>query len=238
MPRRLGGMEYLHMINESPPNFKPTRRTKVRRLAERGVYDRQVIYSILDEALICHVGFVDGGHPFVLPTIHVRVDDRLYLHGSQGSRMLDRITSGAGACVTVTLVDGLVLARSAFHHSMNYRSVVLLTRGLEIVDSGAKSRMLDALVEHTVPGRLRDARPPSKKELDATKVVALPIDEASAKIRTGPPVDDESDYALPVWAGVIPLSPMAGVPLPDPKLGVNIDVPPYVVGYERQNRAE
>lgn len=152
--------------------------------------------------------------------------------------MLDRITSGAGTCVTVTLVDGLVLARSAFHHSMNYRSVVILARGVEIADSGDKSRILDALVEHTVPGRLPDARPPSKKELDATKIVALPIDEASAKIRTGPPVDDESDYALPVWAGVIPLSQMAGAPLPDPKLGVNIDVPPYVTGYARRNRAE
>ena len=152
--------------------------------------------------------------------------------------MLGRITSGAAACVTVTLGDGLVLARSAFHHSMNYHSVVILARGVEIADSGDKSRILDALVEHTVPGRLRDARPPSEKELDATKIVALPIDEASAKIRTGPPVDDESDYALPVWAGVIPLSPVAGVPLPDPKLRVNIDVPPYVTGYERQNRAE
>ena len=224
------------MTNESPPNFKPTGRTRVRRIAQRGVYDRQVIYSILDEALICHVGFVDGGHPFVLPTIQVRVDDRLYLHGSKGSRMLERITSGAGACVTVTLVDGLVLARSAFHHSMNYRSVVILARGVEIVDSGDKSRILDALVEHTVPGRLRDARPPSRKELDATKVVALPIDEASAKIRTGPPVDDESDYALPVWAGVIPLLDVAGTPLPDPKLSGNIDVPAYVTGYARQNR--
>lgn len=152
--------------------------------------------------------------------------------------MLDGITSGTAACVTVTLVDGLVLARSAFHHSMNYHSVVILARGVEIADSGDKSRILDALVEHTVPGRLRDARPPSEKELDATKIVALPIDEASAKIRTGPPVDDESDYALPVWAGVIPLSPVASVPLPDPKLRVNIDVPPYVTGYERQNRAE
>ena len=221
------------MTDESVPNLKPTGRTRVRRIANRGVYDRQVIYSILDEALICHVGFVDGGHPFVLPTIHVRVDDRLYLHGSKGSRMLDRVTTGDGACVTVTLVDGLVLARSAFHHSMNYRSVVILARGVEIVDSGDKSRILDALVEHTIPGRLRDARPPSRKDLDATKVVALPIDEASAKIRTGPPVDDESDYALPAWAGVIPLSLVAGAPLPDPKLRVNLDVPPYVTGYER-----
>lgn len=226
------------MTNEAPRGLEPTGRTKVRRIAQRGVYDRQVIYSILDEALICHVGFVDGGHPFVLPTIHVRIEDRLYLHGSKESRMLDRITSGAGACVTVTLVDGLVLARSAFHHSMNYRSVVILARGEEIVDSGAKSRILDALVEHTVPGRLRDARPPNKKELDATKVVALPIDEASAKIRTGPPVDDESDYALPVWAGVIPLSHVAGAPVADPKLSRNIDVPPYATGYKRQNRAE
>ncbi|MCH9002333.1 MAG: pyridoxamine 5'-phosphate oxidase family protein [Planctomycetes bacterium] len=226
------------MTNEAPRGLEPTGRTRVRRIAERGVYDRQVIYDILDEALICHVGFVDGGHPFVLPTIHVRIEDRLYLHGAKGNRMLDGITSGTGACVTVTLVDGLVLARSAFHHSMNYRSVVILARGVEIADSEDKSGILDALMEHTVPGRLRDARPPSKKELDATKIVALPIDEASAKIRTGPPVDDESDYALPVWAGVIPLSCVAGVPLPDPKLGVNIDVPPYVAGYERQNRAE
>ncbi len=226
------------MTDESPPNLKPTEHTKVRRIAKRGVYDRQVIYRILDEALICHVGFVDGGHPFVLPTIHVRVDDRLYLHGSKGSRMLDRTTSDVGACVTVTLLDGLVLARSAFHHSMNYRSVVILARAVEIADSGDKSRILDALVEHTVPGRLRDARPPSKKELDATKIVALPIDEASAKIRTGPPVDDESDYALPVWAGVIPLSNVASPPVADPKLSSNIDVPPYATRYARRNLAE
>ncbi|MCH8150286.1 MAG: pyridoxamine 5'-phosphate oxidase family protein, partial [Planctomycetes bacterium] len=135
------------MNDESPPNLKPTERTKVRRIATRGVYDRQVIYRILDEALICHVGFVDGGQPFVLPTIHVRIEDRLFLHGSKGSRMLDRITSGGGACVTVTLVDGLVLARAAFHHSMNYRSVVILGRCREIDESDEKPRILDALVE-------------------------------------------------------------------------------------------
>ncbi|MCH7995580.1 MAG: pyridoxamine 5'-phosphate oxidase family protein [Planctomycetes bacterium] len=224
------------MTNETRGGLEATRRTKVRRIAERGVYDRQVIYGILDEALICHVGFVDGGHPFVLPTIHVRVDDRLYLHGSQGSRMLDRITSGGNVCITVTILDGLVLARSAFHHSMNYRSVVILARGEEVGDPSDKSKILDALVEHIVPGRLGDVRPPNKKELDATKIVSLPIDEASAKIRTGPPIDEEADHALPIWAGVIPLSLEVGTPVPDPRLDGSIQTPAYASHYIRSAR--
>lgn len=207
-------------------------RTTVRRLAERGVYDRTTIDAIIDEALICHVGFVDDGRPFVIPTIHVRIGDTLYLHGSLRSRMLRVVGSGEPVCVSMTLVDGLVLARSRFHHSMNYRSVVVLGRG-RVVDGDEKRRALDAIVEHVVPGRTRDARGPNDKEFAATRVVAIPIDEASAKVRTGGPSDDEDDYALPIWAGVIPLALAPGAAIPDPRLREGIDMPAYVTNYGR-----
>jgi len=211
----------------------PTPRTKVRRLPARGSYDREIIYAILDEALLCHVGFVDDGQPLVIPTIHVRIDDRIHLHGSNASRMLVRLQEGVPACVTVTLLDGLVLARSAFHHSMNYRSVVILGRAEETKGRKQKLEVFERLVEHVVPGRWADARRPSAEEINATTLVSLPITEASAKIRSGPASDDEQDYALPIWAGVIPLELRAAPPLADEKLAPSILAPDYVAAYRR-----
>jgi nitroimidazol reductase NimA-like FMN-containing flavoprotein (pyridoxamine 5'-phosphate oxidase superfamily) len=208
----------------------PTDRTRVRRLSERGRYDADTIHAILDEALICHVGFVVEGQPVVIPTIHWRDGDTLYFHGSAASRMLRSLKNGVDACVTVTLLDGLVLARSAFHHSMNYRSVVIFGKAREVGED-EKIRVLDSLVEHVVRGRSAEVRAPNQKELRQTLVLALPIDEASAKIRTGGPVDDEEDYALPVWAGVLPLTLTPGAPLADD--GVTSDVPEYLKNYTR-----
>lgn len=207
-----------------------TERTKVRRLPKRGAYDRETIHAILDEALICHVGFVVDTAPVVIPTIHWRDGDTLYVHGSAASRMLRRLNEGVEACVTVTLLDGLVLARSAFHHSMNYRSVVVFGRAREVTGE-EKVRALEALVEHVVRGRSSEVRPPNEAELRGTTVLALPLDEASAKIRTGGPVDDEEDYALPVWAGVVPVRLTYGDPIPD--TGVTADVPGYVTNARR-----
>ena len=196
----------------------PSARTTVRRKAERGRYDAATVHAILDEALVCHVGFVDDDQPFVLPTIHVRVGDRLYLHGSPASRMLRAVRAGTPLCVTVTLIDALVLARSAFHHSMNYRSVVLLGTGQEVDDEPTKLRVFEAVVEHLAPGRWSETRSPSTKELRATSVVAIPLDEASAKVRTGPPVEEEEDYALAYWAGELPLRLVADAPIADFRL--------------------
>lgn len=206
-------------------------RTAVKRIAVRGAYDRETIYAILDEAIICQVGFVDRGQPFVIPTIHARMGDRLVFHGSAGSRLLERMTSGDPVCVSATLVDGLVLARSGFHHSMNYRSVVLLGRGQEVVDREEKLAALEAVSEHVIPGRWSEVRPVHENELNATRIVSMPIEEASAKIRNGPPKDDDEDYALPIWAGVIPLALRAGMPIPDPHLKAGIAVPSSVTEY-------
>ena len=208
--------------------YKVTSRTSMKRLPKRAVYDKQEIYGILDEALICHVGFVQDGQPFVIPTIQVRIDDTLYIHGSAASRMLRTLGMGISACVTVTLLDGLVLARSAFHHSMNYRSVVILGTLTNVDDPDEKRDVLDAIVEHTVPGRSAEARGPNAQELKATSVMSMEISEASAKIRTGPPGDDDEDYALPVWAGVVPLTIQAGTPEDDPRLSDGILVPDYL----------
>ena len=208
-----------------------TDRTRVRRLPKRGHYETGTIHPILDEALICHVGFVVEGSPVVIPTIHWRDGDTLYIHGSAASRMLRSLRDGVDACVTVTLLDGLVLARSAFHHSMNYRSVVVFGKAREVTDAGEKLRALDALVEHVVRGRSKEARPANDKELRQTLVLAIPLSEASAKIRTGGPVDDEEDYALPVWAGVLPLTITPGEPVPD--AGITASLPDYVRDYKR-----
>jgi uncharacterized protein len=190
-----------------------------------------VVNAILDEALFCHVGFTLEAQPYVVPTVHARVGERLYLHGSAANRMLRSMNAGIAACVTVTLLDGLVLARSAFHHSMNYRSVMIFG-GLERVeDDDEKRAALAALVEHVVPGRGADARPPSPAELRTTSVLRLPIDEASAKVRTGGPVDDEEDMAMPIWAGQLPLSTVFGAPIAD--AGADAAVPEYVTGYRR-----
>lgn len=208
-----------------------TGRTTLRRLAKRGVYDRETVHAILDEALICHVGFVVDGAPVVIPTIHWRDGDTLYLHGSVASRMLRSLKDGVDACVTVTLVDGLVLARSAFHHSINYRSAVILGTAREVSDREEKIRALDALVEHVIAGRSREVRGANESELRQTLVLSMPIEEASAKVRTGAPIDDAEDYALDVWAGVLPLVLMPQPPIAD--AGVAAETPDYVRDYAR-----
>lgn len=210
-----------------------TPRTTLKRLPKRGSFDRETIAAILDEGFICHVGFVADGKPFVIPTGYARVGDRLIIHGSQASRMLRTLAQGIDVCVTVTLIDGLVLARSAFHHSMNYRSVVVFGRATLIDDPDEKVAALRALSEHMIPGRWDDVRQPSEQEMQQTTVLSLPLTEASAKVRTGPPVDDEEDYDLPVWAGVIPLSLVPAEPIDDPQLTAVIDPPKYVREYNR-----
>lgn len=209
----------------------PTERTRLKRLPKRGSFDREVVNAIIDQALYCHVGFVHHGSPFVIPTLHVRIGDNLYVHGSAASRMLRTASEGIPLCITVTHIDGLVLARSAFHHSVNYRSVVVLGTATETEDAAEKNRVLEALVEHIIPGRWADARPPAPKELAATSVLCMPITEASAKIRAADAADDEEDYALPVWAGTIPLRVVSGAPAPDARLTDGIELPPYVSNY-------
>ena len=213
--------------------FTQTERTKLKRLPKRGHFDRETVYGILDEGFICHIGFAPEGQPFVIPTGYARVGDKLYVHGSQASRMLRTLSSGVDACVTVTIVDGLVLARSAFHHSMNYRSVVIFGKATLVEEREEKLAALLALSEHFVRGRWADVRGPNEQELRATTVLSLPLEEASAKIRTGPPLDDEEDYALPVWAGVIPLRLQASEPIADPRLIDGVEVPEYARSYRR-----
>ena len=213
--------------------FPQTDRTKLKRLPKRGHFDRETVYAILDEGFICHVGFSVDGQPFVIPTGYARARDKLYIHGSQASRMLRTLSGGLDACVTVTIVDGLVLARSAFHHSMNYRSVLILGRATLVDDPEEKMTALVALSEHIVRGRWADVREPTEQEMVQTTVLCLPIEEASAKIRTGPPLDDEEDYALPIWAGVVPLKLVAGEPVNDPRLPAEIPVPEYAAHYKR-----
>jgi nitroimidazol reductase NimA-like FMN-containing flavoprotein (pyridoxamine 5'-phosphate oxidase superfamily) len=207
-----------------------TPRTKLRRLPKRGAHDRATIDAILDEALISHMGFVHEGQPFVIPTLHARLGDEVLVHGSSASRALRALAEGAPMCLTVTLIDGLVLARSAFHHSVNYRSVVLLGQARLLEAAEEKEAALEAFTERMVPGRWEHIRWPSKKELKATKVLALPIDEASAKVRTGGPVDDDEDYAMNAWAGVVPLTTVAGAPVDDELLRPGIAVPEHVTG--------
>jgi hypothetical protein len=206
------------------------KRIRVRRHPERGVYERETIDAILDEALFCHVGFVVDGQPFVIPTIHARAGDVLYLHGSPASRMLRTLTEGVDVCVTATLLDGLVLARSVYNHSMNYRSAVVLGCVRAVEDAGEKQAALEAIVEHVVPGRWRDARRPSEQELAATSVLVLPLDEASAKVRSGPPKDFDDDVELPIWAGVIPLRLIPGVAETDAQVPDGVPLPPYAGG--------
>lgn len=211
----------------------PSERTQVHRLPERGVYDRDVIDTILDEALICHVGHLVDGQPRVIPTIHARVGDTLYIHGSNASRTLRAARSGTEICVEVTLIDGLVLARSAFHHSMNYRSVVVFGTARPVTDAEEKFAAQRALVDHVVHGRSDDARMPNERELNQTTILAIGLDEASAKVRTGPPKDEPEDYELDVWAGVVPVHLEPGAPDPDPQLPAGIDPPPYATDYRR-----
>lgn len=215
-------------------NFPQTQRTTLKRLPKRGHYDRDVVYQILDEGFICHVSFTVDGQPFVIPTGYARVDDRMFIHGSQVSRMLRTLATGIDVCVGVTLIDGLVLARSAFHHSVNYRSVVIFGRATIVEDREAKLAALFAFSEHVVPGRWNEVREPTEQELKATTVLSLPLEEVSAKVRTGPPVDDEEDYAMNVWAGVLPLQMTAGTPIGDPRLPENIPAPAYALAYTRK----
>lgn len=215
-------------------DFPQTERTTLKRLPKRGAYDRQLVYGILDEGFICHVGFTVEGQTFVIPTGYARVDEQLFIHGSQVSRMLRTLSSGIDVCVAVTLVDGLVLARSAFHHSINYRSVVMFGRARIVDDREAKLAALFAFSEQVIPGRWNDVREPTEQELKATIVLTLPLVEVSAKVRTGPPIDDEEDYALNVWAGVLPLRIAAGAPLSDPRLPETIEPPSYTLKYSRE----
>lgn len=212
--------------------FMPTSRTQVKRLAKRASYDRDVVFKILDEAFICHVGFAVDGQPYVIPTGYGREGDALYLHGSAASRMLGELAEGVPVCVTVTLLDGLVLARSAFHHSMNYRSVVVLGTARPVA-SDDELVALRAITDHIVPGRWDDVRKPTDAELKGTAVLALNLEEVSAKIRTGPPIDDDGDYSLPIWAGVVPLHLAADAPISDPRLSQPLAPPTYAQNYRR-----
>lgn len=208
--------------------FQPTARSRVRRLPKRAGYDAETIYRILDAAFVCHVGYVIDGEPYVTPTAYWREGDHIYWHGSHASRMLETIGKGAPVCLTVTHIDGLVAARSAFHHSINYRSVMLFGRPHRVDDPDAKRAALNAFVERLYPGRTAEIRPPTSKELRATTLVAMTIDEASAKMRSGPPIDDEEDYALPVWAGVIPIEMRMAAPVADPRLKQSTPLPAYL----------
>lgn len=226
-------MLYANLQNKMS-DFPQTQRTTLKRLPKRGFYDRDVVYKILDEGFICHVSFAVDGQPFVIPTGYARVEDQLFIHGSQVSRMLRTLATGLDVSVGVTLIDGLVLARSAFHHSVNYRSVVIFGRATIVEHREAKLAALFAFSEHVVPGRWNDVREPTEQELKATTVLSLPLEEVSAKVRTGPPVDDEEDYAMNVWAGVVPLQMTAGTPISDPRLPENIPAPSYALDYSRK----
>lgn len=215
-------------------SFPQTERTTLKRLPKRGVYDRELVYEILDEGFICHVSFAVDGQPFVIPTGYARIDDRLFIHGSQVSRMLRTLAQGIDVCVAVTLVDGLVLARSAFHHSVNYRSVVIFGRATMVEEKEAKLAALFAFSEHVIAGRWDDVREPTDQELKATTVLSLPLLEVSAKVRKGPPIDDEEDYVMDVWAGVVPLQLVAGAPISDPRLPKHIEPPSYALQYHRR----
>ena len=215
------------------PQFEPTERTRLRRMPKRASYDVDVVEAILAEGLYCHVGFNVSGQPYVIPTIYARVGEDLYIHGSAASRMLRTIGGRMPVCVTVTLLDGLVLARSMFHHSMNYRSVVILGEASEVSDPDEKMTALKAIVDHAMVGRWEDARQPSEQELKATSVIRVPLEEVSAKIRTGPPVDDEEDYQLDCWAGEVPLTLVSQPPVADPLLRSGIELPGYAKNYGR-----
>jgi nitroimidazol reductase NimA-like FMN-containing flavoprotein (pyridoxamine 5'-phosphate oxidase superfamily) len=203
-------------------------RSKVNRIPARGYYDKETINKIIDEALYCHVSFVHNNQPYIIPTIHARKNDRILFHGAKGSRMLKHLAEGNEVCIAITIMDGLVLARSVFHHSMNYRSVVLFGKGRLIENKVEKLESLRTITEHLIPGRWEDARKPNEKELNVTTVVSINIDEASAKIRTGPPIDDEEDYKLSVWAGMIPVSHKFDNPENDPRLKEDIPLPDYI----------
>ena len=215
-----------------PDGYTPSERTRVKRLHQRGHYDHETVHAVIDAATFCHVGYVIDGQPYVTPTLHWRVGTRLYWHGSSASRMLRTVKEGVPACVTVALMDGLVLARSGFHCSVNYRSAMAFGTAQAITDDAEKVDVLEEFVEGLVPGHWAEMRPPNAQEIKATTVVGMEIDEASAKIRTGPPADDEEDYALPCWAGVIPVTQTIGAPIPDPRLTPGIEPPDYLAKFQ------
>ena len=218
--------------------FDKTTLNRVRRMPERGHYDADTIYPIIDAALICHLGFVEDGRPFVIPTMHARMGDALVLHGAKASRLLKHAAAGNDLCVTITILDGLVMARSVFHHAMNYRSAVLFGKGELIDDPADRMHAFEVLTEHIMPGRWADARLPNDQELSATTLVRMPINIASAKVRTGPPVDDDDDYVLDIWAGVVPIRQQMSTPLADPKRTHDVAVPGYVQRYWQANAAK
>lgn len=218
--------------------FAKTPRNRVRRHPERGRYDPAEIYPIVDAALVCHVGFILDEQPYVIPTLHARQGDTILLHGAKASRLLRHVEAGGAVCITVTLVDGIVLARSVFNHSINYRSALLFGRGVPIVDDEARMQALEAFTERLLPGRWRDVRPPSVVELKQTSIVAVAIESASAKARSGPPKDNEDDLALPVWAGVLPLRQVAEAPIADPRLADGIALPDYIATYAEGDRGK
>ena len=213
--------------------LQTTQRSKLKRIPKRGSQERELIYSILDEALIAHVGFINNGQAFVIPMAYGRKGDRLYLHGSPVSRLLKTLQQGIDVCITITILDGLVIARSLFHHSMNYRSVVLFGKAKLVEAENDKMSALEALTEQMIPGRWHEARIPNTKELKATSVLSLKIKEGSAKIRTGAPTDEESDYALPYWAGELPLKLTPGNPIADSKLSPKLTIPEHIANYQR-----
>ncbi|HCP35607.1 MAG: pyridoxamine 5'-phosphate oxidase family protein [SAR324 cluster bacterium] len=206
-------------------DFPQTLRNRVRRIPERGNYSKDTIYPILDAASICHVGYVEEGQPYVIPTLHGRIEDTIYLHGAKASRTIKESASGIPLCLTVSLIDGIVAARSLMHSSLNYRSVVVFGTGRMVTEPEEKIRALEAITEQIIPGRWNEARKPNEKELNATNVAAVSIESASAKVRNGPPIDDEEDYSLPIWAGVVPFSNRMGPPVPDSRLGEGIQIP-------------
>ena len=215
-------------------SYQPTERTTLKRRPQRGAFDRPTVYAILDATFLCHVGFVVDGQPYVIPTSCGRDGDALYIHGAAASRMLRELAGAIPVSVAVTLVDGLVLARSAFHHSLNYRSVVVLGTAELVEDPAEKLRALEVITEQIVPGRWAEARIPNDLEVRATMVLRVPITEVSAKIRTGPPIDDEEDMALPVWAGILPLAVTPGEPVIDPLMAPGIPLPASVINYGRK----
>jgi nitroimidazol reductase NimA-like FMN-containing flavoprotein (pyridoxamine 5'-phosphate oxidase superfamily) len=220
-------------MSETP---MPSARTRVVREADRAVYDRETVYRILDEGFLCHAGFVVDGQPFVIPTSYGREDAVLYIHGSAASRMLRQMKDCVPVCITVTLLEGLVLARSIFNHSMNYRSVVILGKATLVDDPKEKLSALRLLSEHIIPGRWKDSRQPNERELKATSVLRVPIEEFSAKVRVGPAIDDEEDYSFPTWAGVVPLEMVAGAPIDDARLLPGQAAPEYARNYSRRRR--
>jgi hypothetical protein len=215
-------------------SFAATDRTRLRRKSERGAFDRATVYAILDEGMICHVGFVHEGSPVVIPTAYGRDGDRLYIHGSSASRTIRTLATGVDLCLAVTLLDGLILARSGFHNSVNYRSVVVFGRATVVEGTEGKLAAMEKLTDHLVPGRWADSRPPTAQELKAMSVLEIPIEEASAKVRPGGPVDEPEDYRLPIWAGNMPLAVAAGAPFDDGKLLPGVEVPEYVRGWRRE----